>query len=114
MTERIIVGWVLKHGPLYANGRYGWGDRAGAFVFAGQGYKGGPRGIKWARGHRACMGLEASSVRVVRIVRVAKNKSACVTPTGRTDAHNTYVEAAPGGGMRCTFCKTTLNERSGS
>jgi len=31
----------------------------------------------------------------------------CVSPTGRTDCHGTYVEG-DGDGMRCAFCKEAV------
>lgn len=33
--------------------------------------------------------------------------SSCVTPTGRTDGHNAYIENV-GGVMRCAFCKEPM------
>lgn len=41
-------------------------------------------------------------------VRVAVVGRPCTTPTGRTDAHGTFIERNEAGVMVCTFCKRAL------
>lgn len=41
-------------------------------------------------------------------VRAAVVGRPCTTPTGRTDAHGTFIERNEAGVMVCTFCKRAL------